>query len=134
MTSIRKLGAVVALSTVLANPATAQSSISLGVKASLQATMQQHIDRRLVEGIYLHLDPVTGNVRELHPLTAHPVILRMGEYFVLCSDFRDDSGKHINIDFYIAPRGATYTVFSTVVANRKLLDQLMKTGKVERVD
>ena len=70
----------------------------------------------------------------LHPYTAHPMILRMGQYYVLCSDFRDDAGKSVNIDFYMARRGKGYVVFQMAVSHREQLEKLMKVGKVEMVD
>ena len=62
------------------------------------------------------------------------MILRMGPYFVLCSDFRDDTGNPVNVDFYMARRGKSYVVFQMSVAQRSQLEQLMKEGKVEAAD
>ena len=112
----------------------AEQTIGISEKAMLQVSMQRHIDRRLVEGAYLHMDMKTGDVQELHPATAHPMILKMGKYFVLCSDFRDKEGKSVNIDFYLARRGASFIVFQTLVDDRKPLVRLMKAGKVSRVN
>ena len=96
--------------------------------------MQRHIDRSLVNGAYLHLNSDTGDVRRLHPVTAHPTILQMGNYFVLCFDFRDDGGKSVNVDFYMARKGQSYVVFHAAVENRALLGRIMKAGKAKRVD
>lgn len=114
--------------------AVAGNSISPAEKVSLQAGMQRHIDRSLVDGTYLHLDPDTGNVVGLHPVTAHPMILRMGKFYVLCSDFKDDAGKDVNVDFYVARRGNGYVVFHSAVGQRDRLEKLMKAGKVEMLD
>jgi len=112
----------------------AVNAIGLGDRASLQATMRQHIERSLVDGSYLQLDTDTGEVHELTPVSAHPVILQMGKYFILCSDFRNDRGEDINVDFYIAPRGNSYLVFRTEIENREVVKRLMKAGKVARVN
>jgi hypothetical protein len=128
--------ALIGLVLAFAIGSTVAASEKIGTrdKASLQAGMQQYIGRTLVNGIYLYLNPTTGDVRGLHPITAHPMILRMGEFFVLCSDFRDDQGVRVNVDFYMARREKGYVVFHTAVAQRDLLEQLMKAGKIERVD
>ena len=110
-------------------PAVAEQTLSIGEKATLQAVMQHYIDRQIVDGVFLHLDLETGNVRKLHPVSAHPMILHLGKYFVLCSDFRDDNGESVNIDFYIAPKGKTHIVFQTVIDNRKPLQRLIRQGK-----
>ncbi len=112
----------------------AAQKVSVSMKAQLQASMQTHIDRRLVEGAYLSLDQGTGIVRKLYPTTAHPMILKMGKYYVLCSDFRDKAGKSVNMDFYLAPRGKRYFVFDAVVNDRASLKRLMKAGRVSRVN
>lgn len=124
------------LSLALSIGASASAGQSIGIeeKTKLQATMQQHIERNLVNGAYLQLDTTSGHVRALHPFKPHPVILRMGEYFVLCSDFRDSKGQTVNVDFYMARRGASYAVFDTTSDGDKLLKRLIKLGKVERVD
>lgn len=123
-----------ALSVLVGSGASAGQRISLTDKTALQAAMQQHIDRNLVDGAYLQLDARSGQVHALHPYKPHPVILKMGAYFVLCSDFRDDKGKTVNVDFYMARRGRSYVVFHKAVDTDNLVTRLMKEGRAERVD
>ncbi len=125
------LGLCVALGLSVPSEAAA---VSAGEQASLQAAMQRHIDSALVEGRYLRLDADTGEVLALRPMAAHPVILRMGEYFVLCADFRAENGAKINIDFYLARKGRSFVVFDEQVDNRALIRQLMNSGKLARID
>ena len=86
----------------------------------------------MVKGVYLYLENQSGEVRVLHPVTAHPVILSMGPYYVMCYDFRDDQGKHVNVDFYLARKNSSYVVFHAAVDARSKLKRLMKDGKVVR--
>lgn len=131
----RILSALLGLAlSVAASCALSAESISLSQKATLQAAMQKHIERALVDGFYLQLDPETGEVHTLRPLAAHPVILRMGKFFVLCADFRTTNGQNVNIDFFLAPKGDTYFVFDDQLENRALLKRLARVGKVEAVD
>ena len=110
-------------------------SAGIGDKAALQAAMQQHIDRSLVDGAYPYLDEKAGNIRALYPQKAHAMILRMGEYFVLCSDFRDENNMEVNIDFYLARSDDNdYVVFRAMVDDRALLRQWMRDGKAERLN
>ena len=109
-----------------------EASLSLADKATLQAAMQRHVDSQSVDGALLYLDPA-GDVQALHPVTAHPMILSMGPHFVLCFDFRDAKGKDVPVDFYMAKKSMGYVVFHTAVADRKLLRQLMDSGRVRRV-
>jgi len=126
------LGVLLALAMGFA--ATAAQSAGLAEKAALQAAMQQHIDRNLVDDAYLHLNLETGEVRALRPATAHPIILRMGEYFVLCEDFRDAEGNAVNVDFFLARQGDTYVVFHSLIDDRDELRALMKKGMVKRLE
>ena len=122
------------LAVFLATAAMADQAMDTGDKAALQAAMQRHIDRSLVNGAYLHLDFDSGDVRKLHPVKAHPMILQMGEYFVLCSDFRDKTGKMVNIDFYLARQERSYVVFRSMVDDRGKLKRLMKMRKIKRLE
>lgn len=97
-------------------------------KARLQAAMQQHIERNLVEGAILHLNTETGVVRQLYPTQAHPMVIVMGDYFVLCTDLRDKAGTAMPLDLYMAPRGRSFTVFHSEIGNRTPLMKLMKKG------
>ena len=107
----------------------AAGKISITDKANLQATMQRHISDRLVDGAYLHLKKETGKVRKLYAVAAHPTILQVGEFFVLCSDFRDKNGKTANIDFYIARDSNRYVIFRAVVDDRRQLGLFRKSNR-----
>ncbi|WP_420566117.1 hypothetical protein [Thalassobaculum sp.] len=132
MNALRTILLVAALLGLGTGPALAEASPTLTEKAALQAAMQRHIDRSMVDGVILHLDRASGDVQRLHPVTAHPMILVFGEHFVLCFDFRDDAGNNVPIDYYMARQGSGYTVFHTAVADRALLQDLMAAGKVTR--
>jgi len=103
---------------------------SIGEKASLQAAMQRYIDRQMVDDAFLYLDQENGEVGRLHPVTAHPMILKMGRNYVLCFDFRNDQGADVNVDFYMAPTEGSYIVFHTAIDDREVLHRLMQDGKV----
>jgi hypothetical protein len=118
----------------LAFPALAASpTINAGEKASLQAAMFQHIDRQLVQGSFLHVDFKSGVVEKLSPAKAHPMMLKMGNHYVLCTSFRRADGKDVNVDFYAARREGGYSIFHTEIDNRGPLMALIKAGKVKPV-
>ncbi len=109
------------------------TALTLAEKASIQASMQRHVDGKLVDGALLYLDQKSGEVHRLHPVTAHPVILTMGDHYVLCFDFRNDDGKNVSVDYYMARRNSDYVVFHTAIAERALLKRLMSDGKIARL-
>jgi hypothetical protein len=91
-------------------PFSAAAKLSLGDKAPLQSVMDQHVEKNLVSGAFLHLDPVSGGGRSLYPDAAHPMIFSMDKYCVLCLTFRDSDEKVVNVDFYLAPHKRSYLV------------------------
>lgn len=134
MARIRTALLFLILAFIAGAPASAKQTMSIGEKTLLQVAMQKHIDDHLVNGAYLHMKKNTGEVRELHPVKAHPMILKMGKFFVLCSHFRDKEGKETNVDFYMARRGPSFVVFQALIDDRKPLQDLMKAGKVTRLN
>lgn len=103
-------------------------------KAALQAAMYQHIDAQLVNGAFLHMNTATGEVRPLAATKAHPMILTMGEHYVLCSSFKTKGGQEVNMDFYMARAGKSYVVFHTEIDNRGPLEKLMDAGKIKMAE
>lgn len=102
-------------------------------KAALQAAMVQHIDQQTVRGAFLHVDFKNGAIERLAPAKAHPMMLSMGEHFVLCTTFRRADGKDVNIDCYAAKSDRGYTIFHTEIDNRGPLMALIKAGKVRPI-
>ncbi len=105
-------------------------AITPGEQAQLQATMHSEINHRLLNGKFLDLDPVTGQITELTPAKTHPKILRFGKHFILCTDFKNAKGDSVNIDFYITRKDASYIVFKTATNDRRVLKKLMQQGHV----
>lgn len=97
-------------------------------KARLQAAMQQHIERSLVHGAILHLNTETGEVKPLYPTQAHPMVIAMGDNFILCTDLRDKAGNAMPLDLYMAPSGRSFKVFHSEIGNREPLRKFMKNG------
>jgi hypothetical protein len=112
----------------------AWSDGALVQKAALQAAMQQHIERNLVDGALLRLDPADGTIERLFPTKTHPLVLEADGYFVLCVDLIGADGGVRLADFYIAPGDASYVVFKTEVDDRTLLHRLMNEGRVRPMD
>ena len=95
--------------------------------------MFQHIDRQMVRGSFLHVNFKDGQVEKLAPAKAHPMMLTMGDNFVLCTTFRRASGADVNVDFYAAKTEHGYSIFHTVIDNRGPLMALVKAGKVKPI-
>lgn len=111
----------------------AADGVSLGEMAQLQATMQQFVDHKTVDGRYLVFDSRRAEVRELYPVTGHPMVLQFEDHFVLCFDFVDAENQKVEIDYYLARRGGGFVVFHEAVANRGVLEAMMGKGRVSAI-
>lgn len=114
----------------LAAPASADERSELRI--ALQASMQRHIDRNVIDDAYLTLDLEDGSLERYIPMKAHTAILIGDGYYVLCAEMRDETGKSIPVDYYLAKAGRGFRVFRTEIANRSPLRSLMKSGKVRK--
>ena len=107
-------------------PAKAEMSVPEGERVTLQAVMQNYIDRNLVDGAMLELDEATGKVRPLYPTTAHPMIETLGRYYYLCANFRDEQGKEVMVNFFVARDQDNYVIFHTNTGVNEQLEHLIE--------
>ena len=107
-------------------------SASEDTRIHLQASMQRHIERSLIDGAMLLIDVETGDLQTVFPTKAHSVILAGDGYYVMCADVRDEAGAKIPVDYYLAPTTRGFRVFRTEDDNRKPLQRLMKAGAVKK--
>lgn len=112
----------------------ANTKLGIETRTQLQSAMQMHIERTTVAGAYPKLDLASGKLRKLFPAAAHPMVLQLGENYVLCVDFRDESGKPVNVDFYLARGEKGFSVFQVEFANRGPLEALMKSGAARMME
>ncbi len=125
------LAATLVLGASLLAPLSPARALSLSEKTALQAAMQQHVDRQTVEGGYLFFDREAQAVNSLAPVAAHPMILTMGEHYILCFDFLDQAGEKVELDYYLARKGDGFVVFHEAIAQRDVVRAMMQAGKVK---
>ena len=127
-TNLARLTAVVLIVLSCASSSVAEDKMS--IRTELQVAMQRFIDRSLIEGSIRGIDKVSGEVRQLYPVKAHPIIMKAEDYFVMCASLIDERGQHIEADYYItdSPRG--FRVFQVEVDNREVLYNLISAGHV----
>ena len=103
------------------------------LKAELQAAMQRHLDRSSIDGALPFMNLETGEVEPLYPTESHPLILTIGDSFVLCADLRTAEGVKRIVDFYLTPAGKRYKIIRMEVDNRAPLKALMTAGVAKRL-
>lgn len=108
-------------------------AVEASQKIVLQAAMQKHVESQLIDGAFLDLDLKTGEIQKLYPTETHPMVLTMGENFVLCLTLNDTEGNKYLADYYIASQDDSFVVIRTEINNRKALKKLMKAGVARRM-
>jgi len=71
---------------------------------------QQTIDDRL--NLY---DPVDGKLLRLSSYELHSGIVKKGDFYVSCADFRDQEGRLIDVDFLVIPNQGQLQVSQGIV-------------------
>ena len=115
-------------------PARAMDQLTTQDKVALQTTMAQYIEQRMIGDAFLHMDPVTGKLQKLYPVTQHPMIVTVGNVIVLCADLRNDAGKTVNADFYVTRDAGNFVIFQTEIENREPLKALIMKGAASMLE
>lgn len=110
---------------MFANPVSADS-ITPAVKSDLQGAMMDYIDYNSVDGKFVYLDAMKNKVTNFYPANLHPRILKIGQYFVLCSDFKTEAGKNVDVDFLAVKIDNEMRVLQALVGRRDVIRSMMK--------
>ena len=86
-------------------------SIKGKLRTDIQSTMKNFIENKSVNNVYRHYDPVTGKLLHLKLEKLHIGIIKKGDFYVSCADFREVStNKLVDLDFMVVDNnGKTFT-------------------------
>ncbi|HEX2136633.1 MAG TPA: hypothetical protein VHG30_12150 [Microvirga sp.] len=99
------------------------------LKVKLQSAMIQYLDRITVDGKLNYIDTKKREVRTVFPANVHPMILKFGRDYLVCSEFVDESGKNITADFLVRTIGDEQRVVQMVVDDRGAIEAAMSKLK-----
>ena len=108
--------------------ARAAEPLTTADKVALQSLMAEYIEQHTIGDAFMHVDPKTGTVEKLYPVTQHPMIVRLHDIVVLCADLRTKDGKNVNADFYATRDNGQFVIFQTEIDNRAPLQALVMKG------
>ncbi|MEM8978045.1 MAG: hypothetical protein AAGD04_01045 [Pseudomonadota bacterium] len=114
-------------------PASALANTSTELKSTLQASMQRTIERATVEGALHHINLETGEESRYYPTDRHPMIVQLGDVYVMCAELKTKEGTEHTVDFYMVENGRRYTLIRTEIDNRAPLKELIGDGKAARI-
>jgi len=76
-------------------------SIKGDLRGNIQQAMQQFIQQQTInQAMYLY-DAVDGHLLKLTLDKLHDGIVKKGDFYVSCADFKDQKGRKIDVDFLV---------------------------------
>lgn len=81
------------------------SSIQGKLREEIKMAMRHLIERNTVNDVYRLYDPIKGKLLQLQLVKLHEGIVKKGDYFVSCADFKDASGHLVDLDFLVLQDG-----------------------------
>lgn len=103
------------------------------LKTTLQSSLQRSIERLTIEGGFQRINLETGETEVFYPVDTHPMILRLGSTFVMCSDLKRPDGSSVQVDYYLTKKGRGFALVQTEIDNRAPLRALIKAGKAKQL-
>ena len=76
-------------------------SIKGDLRSNIHYSMNQYISQQSVDGKLYVYDPVDGKLLKLQLEALHDGIVKKGDFYVSCADFKDQNGRKIDIDFLV---------------------------------
>lgn len=104
-------------------------SIRGELRENIQRTMREHIDDLTIDGFYRHFDPMTDELLKLELHALHTGIVKKGDFYVSCADFKDQRGKNIDVDFLVLASGDDLKVIQAVVHG---IDKEMRSFEIDQ--
>lgn len=75
------------------------------IRSNVQYSMQQFIDSNSVDGKLFLYDSNQGKLLKLKLDELHSGIVKKGDFYVSCADFKDQNGRKIDVDFLVVKNG-----------------------------
>jgi len=77
--------------------------------------MQALIERNTINNTYRLYDPIKGKLLHLQLVKLHEGIVKKGDYFVSCADFKDAEGKLVDLDFLVLKDGTKMIATQAII-------------------
>ncbi|HHJ80678.1 MAG TPA: hypothetical protein ENJ65_03500 [Candidatus Tenderia electrophaga] len=105
LNTLRKIAAAAALSLAFTVQAADDPSIKGELRKTIHDSMNSFIQQQNIDGRIYVYDAVAGKLLKLKLDELHSGIVKKGDFYVSCADFRDDNGGKVDIDFLVRPSG-----------------------------
>ena len=78
-------------------------SIKGNLRSNIQSSMNDFIKHQSIDGSMYVFDAAKGSLLKLKLDKLHSGIVKKGDFYVSCADFKDQQGRKIDIDFLVRP-------------------------------
>ncbi|MCF6236661.1 MAG: hypothetical protein L3J70_09875 [Gammaproteobacteria bacterium] len=95
------LGASLSFSALAAD----DPSIKGDLRTNVQQSMNEFINNQTIDGSMYVYDSVKGGLLKLKLDKLHDGIVKKGDFYVSCADFKDQNGNKVDVDFMVRPSG-----------------------------
>ncbi len=103
LNTLKGLAGAVALMLAVSAQAADDPSIKGSLRDNIQASMNSFIQQQSIDGRIYVYDAVEGKLLKLKLDELHSGIVKKGDFYVSCADFRDERDRKIDIDFLVRP-------------------------------
>jgi len=76
-------------------------SIKGDLRGNIQQSMQSYIDHQIIDGHMYVFDSHKGKLLKLTLDKLHSGIVKKGDFYVSCADFKDQDNRKIDMDFLV---------------------------------
>ena len=90
-------------------------SIKGDLRTNIQQSMQTYIDGQTINGHMYLFDSHKGELLKLTLDELHSGIVKKGDFYVSCADFKDQHGRKIDVDFLVRTTDSKYITTQGIV-------------------
>lgn len=90
-------------------------SINGNTRSKIKSAMSEMINRNTVNNVYSHYDPIKGVLHDMELVELHDGIVKKGNYYVSCADFRNSKGQLLDIDFLVLEKDDKFVATQAVI-------------------
>jgi hypothetical protein len=90
-------------------------SIKGNLRSNIQSSMNDFIKHQSIDGSMYVFDAAKGSLLKLKLDKLHSGIVKKGDFYVSCADFKDQQGRKIDIDFLVRPDASKFITTQALV-------------------
>ncbi len=90
-------------------------SIQGNLRENITTAMHELIERNTIDDVYRLYDPLKGRLLQLRLVKLHEGIVKKGDYFVSCADFKDAAGNLVDLDFLVLQDGTKLIATQAII-------------------